>query len=136
VQKVNPSRLPVVVGGLLDVDCSEDIIKVLLFFFAQFNILFLILLVSTLFFNAGAFFLVSLLYLLGLSPAFVSCAVIISFFLFSSSLLFSSSSLLFSSSLLVPLSRSSLSHLFFLVLKLYFLMPSSQNIVPPLILAQ
>ncbi|XP_026679197.1 clathrin heavy chain 1-like [Diaphorina citri] len=25
--KVNPSRLPVVVGGLLDVDCSEDIIK-------------------------------------------------------------------------------------------------------------
>jgi len=27
VQKVNPSRLPVVVGGLLDVDCSEDIIK-------------------------------------------------------------------------------------------------------------
>jgi len=24
---VNPSRLPVVVGGLLDVDCSEDIIK-------------------------------------------------------------------------------------------------------------
>jgi hypothetical protein len=28
VQKVNPSRLPVVVGGLLDVDCSEDIIKV------------------------------------------------------------------------------------------------------------
>ena len=28
MQKVNPSRLPVVVGGLLDVDCSEDIIKV------------------------------------------------------------------------------------------------------------
>ena len=27
VQKVNPKRLPVVVGGLLDVDCSEDIIK-------------------------------------------------------------------------------------------------------------
>lgn len=27
VQKVNPSRLPVVIGGLLDVDCSEDIIK-------------------------------------------------------------------------------------------------------------
>ncbi|RXN31453.1 clathrin heavy chain 1-like isoform X4 [Labeo rohita] len=27
VQKVNPSRLPVVVGGLLDVDCSEDTIK-------------------------------------------------------------------------------------------------------------
>lgn len=25
--QVNPSRLPVVVGGLLDVDCSEDIIK-------------------------------------------------------------------------------------------------------------
>lgn len=25
--KVNPSRVPVVVGGLLDVDCSEDIIK-------------------------------------------------------------------------------------------------------------
>lgn len=25
--KVNPSRLPVVVGGLLDVDCAEDIIK-------------------------------------------------------------------------------------------------------------
>ncbi|XP_065571260.1 clathrin heavy chain 1-like [Artemia franciscana] len=31
VQKVNPSRLPVVVGGLLDVDCSEDIIKNLIF---------------------------------------------------------------------------------------------------------
>ncbi|XP_050305329.1 clathrin heavy chain [Anthonomus grandis grandis] len=30
VQKVNPSRLPVVVGGLLDVDCSEDIIKSLI----------------------------------------------------------------------------------------------------------
>lgn len=30
VQKVNPSRLPVVVGGLLDVDCSEDIIKSLM----------------------------------------------------------------------------------------------------------
>jgi clathrin heavy chain len=27
VQKVNPSRLPVVIGGLLDVDCSEDQIK-------------------------------------------------------------------------------------------------------------
>ena len=27
VQKVNPSRLPIVVGGLLDVDCSEDTIK-------------------------------------------------------------------------------------------------------------
>uniref|UniRef100_A0A646QDZ5 Clathrin heavy chain n=2 Tax=Scolopendridae TaxID=41363 RepID=A0A646QDZ5_9MYRI len=27
VQKVNPSRLPVVIGGLLDVDCSEDTIK-------------------------------------------------------------------------------------------------------------
>lgn len=27
VQKVNTKRLPVVVGGLLDVDCSEDIIK-------------------------------------------------------------------------------------------------------------
>uniref|UniRef100_H3CFH3 Clathrin heavy chain linker core motif domain-containing protein n=1 Tax=Tetraodon nigroviridis TaxID=99883 RepID=H3CFH3_TETNG len=27
VSKVNPSRLPVVVGGLLDVDCSEDVIK-------------------------------------------------------------------------------------------------------------
>ena len=27
VQKVNPSRLPVVVGVLLDMDCSEDIIK-------------------------------------------------------------------------------------------------------------
>lgn len=25
--QVNPSRLPVVIGGLLDVDCSEDIIK-------------------------------------------------------------------------------------------------------------
>ena len=24
---MNPSRLPVVIGGLLDVDCSEDIIK-------------------------------------------------------------------------------------------------------------
>ncbi|XP_071479405.1 clathrin heavy chain 1-like [Diadema antillarum] len=30
VQKVNPSRLPVVIGGLLDVDCSEDIIKSLI----------------------------------------------------------------------------------------------------------
>ncbi|XP_063694625.1 clathrin heavy chain 1-like isoform X2 [Bolinopsis microptera] len=27
VQKVNPSRLPAVVGGLLDVDCAEDIVK-------------------------------------------------------------------------------------------------------------
>ena len=27
---MNPSRLPVVVGGLLDVDCSEDIIKSLM----------------------------------------------------------------------------------------------------------
>ncbi|XP_077570823.1 clathrin heavy chain 1 [Stigmatopora nigra] len=27
VQKVNPSRLPVVIGGLLDVDCTEDVIK-------------------------------------------------------------------------------------------------------------
>lgn len=25
--KVNPSRLPVVIGGLLDVDCAEDVIK-------------------------------------------------------------------------------------------------------------
>ncbi|XP_072538117.1 clathrin heavy chain 1 isoform X5 [Salminus brasiliensis] len=30
VQKVNPSRLPVVVGGLLDVDCSEDVMKSLI----------------------------------------------------------------------------------------------------------
>lgn len=30
VQKVNPSRLPVVVGGLLDVDCAEDVIKQLI----------------------------------------------------------------------------------------------------------
>jgi clathrin heavy chain len=30
VQKVNPSRLPVVVGGLLDVDCTEDVIKSLI----------------------------------------------------------------------------------------------------------
>ena len=28
--QVNPSRLPVVVGGLLDVDCSEDAIKQLI----------------------------------------------------------------------------------------------------------
>ena len=28
--QVNPSRLPVVVGGLLDVDCTEDIIKSLM----------------------------------------------------------------------------------------------------------
>lgn len=27
VQKVNPSRLPIVIGGLLDVDCTDDIIK-------------------------------------------------------------------------------------------------------------
>eukprot|EP00055_Hartaetosiga_balthica_P005740 m.17283 g.17283 ORF g.17283 m.17283 type:complete len:1668 (+) comp4760_c0_seq1:19-5022(+) len=27
VQKVNPKRLPAVVGGLLDVDCGEDVIK-------------------------------------------------------------------------------------------------------------
>jgi len=38
VQKVNPSRLPVVVGGLLDVDCSEDIIKnLILVVRGQFN---------------------------------------------------------------------------------------------------
>lgn len=30
MSKVNPSRLPVVVGGLLDVDCSEDVIKSLI----------------------------------------------------------------------------------------------------------
>uniref|UniRef100_A0A8B9JG16 Clathrin heavy chain like 1 n=1 Tax=Astyanax mexicanus TaxID=7994 RepID=A0A8B9JG16_ASTMX len=30
VQKVNPSRLPVVVGGLLDVDCSEEVMKSLI----------------------------------------------------------------------------------------------------------
>ncbi|CAG0883299.1 unnamed protein product [Cyprideis torosa] len=30
VQKVNPARLPVVVGGLLDVDCADDVIKQLL----------------------------------------------------------------------------------------------------------
>lgn len=30
VAQVNPSRLPVVVGGLLDVDCSEDVIKSLI----------------------------------------------------------------------------------------------------------
>lgn len=30
VRQVNPSRLPVVVGGLLDVDCSEDVIKSLI----------------------------------------------------------------------------------------------------------
>ncbi|XP_014670791.1 PREDICTED: clathrin heavy chain 1-like, partial [Priapulus caudatus] len=30
VQKVNPSRLPVVIGGLLDVDCTEDTIKQLI----------------------------------------------------------------------------------------------------------
>ncbi|XP_060051255.1 clathrin heavy chain 2 isoform X3 [Erinaceus europaeus] len=27
VQKVNPSRIPAVIGGLLDVDCSEEVIK-------------------------------------------------------------------------------------------------------------
>ena len=27
VSKVNPKRLPIVVGGLLDVDCQEDVIK-------------------------------------------------------------------------------------------------------------
>ena len=38
VQKVNPSRLPVVVGGLLDVDCGEDIIKNLIMVVrGQFN---------------------------------------------------------------------------------------------------
>ena len=38
VQKVNPSRLPVVIGGLLDVDCSEDIIKNLIIVVrGQFN---------------------------------------------------------------------------------------------------
>jgi clathrin heavy chain len=38
VQKVNPSRLPVVVGGLLDVDCAEDIIKnLILVVRGQFN---------------------------------------------------------------------------------------------------
>ena len=30
VQKVNPARTPVVIGGLLDVDCDETIIKSLL----------------------------------------------------------------------------------------------------------
>lgn len=30
IQKVNPARLPVVIGGLLDVDCSEDAIKQLI----------------------------------------------------------------------------------------------------------
>ena len=38
VQKVNPSRLPVVVGGLLDVDCGEGIIKnLILVVRGQFN---------------------------------------------------------------------------------------------------
>lgn len=38
VQKVNPARLPVVVGGLLDVDCAEDIIKQLILVVkGQFN---------------------------------------------------------------------------------------------------
>nr|XP_002763698.2 clathrin heavy chain 1-like [Callithrix jacchus] len=30
VQKMNPSQLPMVTGGLLDVDCSEDVIKILI----------------------------------------------------------------------------------------------------------
>ena len=30
VSKVNPKRLPIVVGALLDVDCSEDTIKQLI----------------------------------------------------------------------------------------------------------
>lgn len=30
VSKVNPKRLPIVVGGLLDVDCAEDTIKQLI----------------------------------------------------------------------------------------------------------
>lgn len=30
VSKVNPARLPIVVGALLDVDCSEDAIKQLI----------------------------------------------------------------------------------------------------------
>ena len=30
IRQVNPSRLPVVVGGLLDVDCAEDAIKQLI----------------------------------------------------------------------------------------------------------
>uniref|UniRef100_A0A1I8GPI0 Clathrin heavy chain n=1 Tax=Macrostomum lignano TaxID=282301 RepID=A0A1I8GPI0_9PLAT len=30
VQKVNPSRLPAVVGGLLDVDCADDVVKQLI----------------------------------------------------------------------------------------------------------
>ncbi|XP_048742391.2 clathrin heavy chain 1 isoform X2 [Ostrea edulis] len=30
IQKVNPARLPVVIGGLLDVDCGEDAIKQLI----------------------------------------------------------------------------------------------------------
>ena len=30
VSKVNPKRLPIVVGGLLDVDCAEDVIKQLI----------------------------------------------------------------------------------------------------------
>lgn len=39
VQKVNPSRLPIVVGGLLDVDCPEDQIKQLIISVrTQFNI--------------------------------------------------------------------------------------------------
>lgn len=39
VQKVNPSRLPQVVGGLLDVDCNEEIIKnLILSVRGQFNV--------------------------------------------------------------------------------------------------
>ena len=38
ILQVNPSRLPVVVGGLLDVDCGEDIIKnLILVVRGQFN---------------------------------------------------------------------------------------------------
>ncbi|ELK01734.1 Clathrin heavy chain 1 [Pteropus alecto] len=40
VQKVNPSRLPVVIGGLLDVDCSEDVIKNLILVVCNENSLF------------------------------------------------------------------------------------------------
>lgn len=39
VQKVNPSRLPVVIGGLLDVDCAEDQIKQMIMSVrGQFNV--------------------------------------------------------------------------------------------------
>jgi len=39
VQKVNPSRLPIIVGGLLDVDCSEDQIKQMIMSVrGQFNV--------------------------------------------------------------------------------------------------